>query len=106
MNKKLITVLYIFPLLFANWAIAECGGEHTGVESITPIKKERVNSLVTAVPNDGNIKGLVITSCGQCNFGYKGKKGCSLTIKIDKTIYQVEGTGIHDHGNAHGNEGF
>ena len=72
----------------------------------TPIKKVKVNSLVTTVPDDGNIEGLVITSCGQCKFGFKGKRGCSLTIKIGETIYPVKGTGIHDHGDAHGSEGF
>ena len=48
----------------------------------------------------------MITSCGQCKLGLKGKPGCSLTIKIGESIYPVEGTGIHDHGDAHGREGF
>ena len=69
-------------------------------------KKARVNTLVTVVPDDGNIEGLVITSCGQCNLGYKGKSGCSLTIKIGDSVYPVEGTGLHDHGDAHGSIGF
>ena len=86
--------------------IADCGADHDGWKNTAPVKKTRVNTLVMSVPDDGNIEGLVITSCGQCKFGYKGKSGCSLTIKIGESIYPVEGTGIHDHGDAHGSEGF
>ena len=82
------------------------GIDNKAVAPNAPIKKAKVNSLVTTVPDDGNIEGLVITSCGQCKFGFKGKRGCSLTIKIGETIYPVKGTGIHDHGNAHSPEGF
>ena len=35
------------------------------------------------------------------NFGYKKSKGCSLTIKIGETIYPVEGTKMHSHGDPH-----
>jgi hypothetical protein len=38
--------------------------------------------------------------------GYKGKQGCSLTIKIGDSVYPVEGTGLHDHGDAHGSIGL
>ena len=86
--------------------IADCGADHDGKKDTAPVKKARVNTLVMSVPDDGNIEGLVITSCGQCKFGYKGKPGCSLTIKIGDSIYPVEGTGIDDHGNEHGSEGF
>ena len=108
MNGKLISAIFILSLFIVNQVFADCGGDHGDVKGTidASAKIVRVNSLVTAVPDDGNIEGLVITSCGQCNLGYKGRKGCSLTIKIDKTIYPVEGTGIHDHGDAHGKEGF
>ena len=58
-----------------------------------------------SIPQNGEINGLVITSCGKCNLGTRDK-GCSLSVKIGKKIYPVEGTGIHDHGDAHGSEGF
>ena len=108
MNGKLISAIFILSLFFVNLVFADCGGDHDDVKGTidASAKIVRVNSLVTAVPDDGNIEGLVITSCGQCKLGYKEKSGCSLTIKIGESIYPVEGTGIHDHGDAHGSEGF
>jgi len=58
------------------------------------------------MPDNGNIEGLVITSCGQSKLGYKEKPGRSLTIKIGESIYPVEGIGTHDHGDVHGSEGY
>ena len=108
MNGKLISAIFILSLFIVNQVFADCGGDHGDVKGTidASAKIVRVNSLVTAVPDDGNIEGLVITSCGQCKLGYKEKPGCSLTIKIGESIYPVEGTGIHDHGDAHGSEGF
>ena len=103
MNRKLI---FIGALFMTGQVIADCGADHDVQKSVSPVKKTRVNTLVMSVPDDGNIEGLVITSCGQCKFGYKEKRGCSLTIKIGESIYPVEGTGIHDHGDEHGSEGF
>ena len=106
MNRKLITTIFILSLFIVNQISADSSGDQGDSKGVSPAKKVRVNSLVTAVPRDRNIEGLVITSCGQCKLGYKGKPGCSLTIKIGESIYPVEGTGIHDHGDAHGSEGF
>ena len=55
--------------------------------------------------NNGIIDGLVITSCGKCNFGTKDSR-CDLKVKIGEKTYPVSGTGLHDHGDAHSNEGF
>ena len=108
MNSKVISGIILLSLFIINQAFANCGGDHSEgkTHSNASVKKSKVNTLVTMVANDGNINGLVITSCGQCNLGLKGKPGCSLTIKIGESIYPVEGTGIHDHGDAHGKEGF
>ena len=108
MNSKVISGIIILSILIANQVFANSGVDHgngKGASDATA-KKSRLNSLVTVVPDDGNINGLVITSCGQCNLGLEGKPGCSLTIKIGESIYPVKGTGIHDHGDAHGSEGF
>lgn len=48
----------------------------------------------------------VETSCGQCNFGLKTKKGCDLAVRIDGKAYFVEGTAIDEHGDAHAKDGF
>ncbi|MEO8532575.1 MAG: DUF6370 family protein [Flavobacterium sp.] len=44
-------------------------------------------------------------SCGECQFGMKGKS-CDLAIRIDGKSYFVDGTTIHDHGDAHAKDGF
>ena len=108
MNRKVISGIILLSLFIINQVFANCGVDHNvgKAASDANVKKLKVNTLVTTVMDDGNINGLVITSCGQCKLGLKGKPGCSLTIKIGESIYPVEGTGIHDHGDAHGREGF
>jgi hypothetical protein len=44
-------------------------------------------------------------SCGSCNFKM-AKKGCFLAIKKDGVAYEVKGTGLDDHGDAHAADGF
>ncbi len=48
---------------------------------------------------------MVEASCGQCQFGMKGKS-CDLAIRIDGKSYFVEGTSIDSHGDAHAKDGF
>jgi hypothetical protein len=50
-------------------------------------------------------KKVVEASCGQCKFGMSGK-GCELAVRIDGKSYFVDGTSIHDHGDAHAGDGF
>ncbi len=49
---------------------------------------------------------VVEASCGMCQFKQKTDSGCVLTVKIDKKVYTVTGTGINDHGDAHADDGF
>jgi len=49
---------------------------------------------------------VVDASCGQCNFGIKGKGGCDLAVKIDGKAYFVDGVKIDSHGDAHANDGM
>lgn len=44
-------------------------------------------------------------SCGSCNFKMP-KQGCYLAIKKDQVAYEVKGTGLDDHGDAHTADGF
>lgn len=44
-------------------------------------------------------------SCGSCNFKM-AKKGCFLAVKKDDIAYEVKGTGLDDHGDAHAADGF
>ena len=55
---------------------------------------------------DADLVVEVKASCGQCNFGMKDAKGCDLAVKIDDKYYWVDGTSIHDHGDAHAEGGF
>ena len=48
---------------------------------------------------------VVEASCGQCQFGADGS-GCDLAIRREGKIYWVDGTGIDDHGDAHGDDGL
>jgi hypothetical protein len=47
----------------------------------------------------------VEASCGSCNFSMKGK-GCFLAVRVEGKAYLVDGTGLEDHGDAHGEDGF
>ena len=56
--------------------------------------------------NNMSINQIVDASCGQCQFGITGKAGCDLAVRIDGKSYFVDGTSIHDHGDAHADDGF
>ena len=47
----------------------------------------------------------VEAGCGMCMFGLKDKD-CLLSIRKDDKVLHVRGTGIDDHGDAHGDDGF
>ncbi len=59
-----------------------------------------------ATPDSTKKVQIVETSCGQCQFGLKTKKGCDLAVRIDGKAYFVEGTTIDEHGDAHASDGF
>ena len=56
--------------------------------------------------NNMSINQVVEAACGQCQFGITGKAGCDLAVQIDGKSYFVDGTSIHDHGDAHADDGF
>ena len=103
LNKKDVLLSLTILIFLSGPIFASCGSCQP--QNKAPVSKKS-SSLVTTIPKSGNIEGFVVTSCGMCNFGYKKNKGCSLTIKIGDTVYPVEGTSIHDHGDAHSKEGF
>lgn len=62
--------------------------------------------LVNAQDKSDKPKTLIVeASCGECNFGLKGKS-CDLAVRIDGKAYFVDGTKIDDHGDAHAADGF
>ncbi|SVB88261.1 uncharacterized protein METZ01_LOCUS241115, partial [marine metagenome] len=56
--------------------------------------------------NNMSINQVVEAACGQCQLGIIEKSGCDLAIRIDGKSYFVDGTSIHDHGDAHAVDGF
>ena len=103
LNKKNMSLSLPILIFISSFVFASCGSCEVQVKSVV-LKK--TNSLVITIPESGNIEGFAIASCGMCNFGYKESKGCSLTIKIGDTVYPVEGTSIHKHGDPHSEEGM
>ena len=65
-------------------------------------------SAITDSPQGNNISinQVVEAGCGQCQFRMTEKSGCDLAVKIDGKSYFVDGTTIHDHGDAHADDGF
>ena len=51
------------------------------------------------------VDALVETSCGQCQLEMSGD-GCDLAIVWQGKFYWVDGSGIDDHGDAHGGDGL
>ena len=100
-NKKSMLLILILSMFMTNYLYAGCGKCST--DSVPSPKKS--SSLVTVVSKSGDVEGLVLASCGMCNFGTREKE-CSLSIKIGDTIYPVKGTSIDDHGDSHSKEGF
>lgn len=63
----------------------------------TAPKKAETTKVIT--------KQTVDIACGECQFKMKGKD-CELAVKIDGKSYFVDGKGIDDFGDAHGEHGF
>ena len=103
LNKKNMSLSLLILIFISSFVFASCGSCEVQAK---PVVLKKANSLVTTIPESGNIEGFAIASCGMCNFGYKESKGCSLTIKIGDTVYPVEGTNIHKHGDPHSEEGM
>ena len=99
--KKFITIGF-WSLLSLNLIHAGCGS--CNVSS----KKAAVpaGEFVTSISDDGTVKGLVLASCGMCNFGMKNQNSCNLAIQISEQSYSVKGTGMEDQGDSHAKDGL
>ncbi len=60
---------------------------------------------MSAVGCSGSRSQVVEAACGQCQFGMAGE-GCDLAVRMGGRSWFVDGTGIDDHGDAHGPAGF
>jgi len=82
---KNVAILLLFTLL------------SFGLKAQTVSKKQASNQLIT--------NQVVEIACGECQFEMKGKD-CELAIRINGKSYFVDGKGIDDFGDAHGEHGF
>tara|TARA_B100002049_G_scaffold191397_1_gene148417 strand:- start:15 stop:260 length:246 start_codon:yes stop_codon:yes gene_type:complete len=53
-----------------------------------------------------SVNQIVEAACGQCQFEMTENSGCDLAVRIDGKSYFVDGTNIHEHGDAHADDGF
>ena len=65
-----------------------------------------LNKTESQKGKDMSIDQVVEAACGQCQFEMTEKSGCDLAVRIDGKSYFVDGTNIHEHGDAHANDGF
>ena len=83
---------------------------HAGCGGCRPIKKSPTShtqkvGLLESIPSTNRIQGNVLASCGMCNF-YTDNNDCSLAIKVGKTVLEVKGVDIDDHGDSHAKDGY
>ena len=90
--------LFSFQSLYAG-----CGSCKVSKKNVVAVSSP---NFATSIAKDGSLKGLVLASCGMCNFGMKDKRSCSLAIKVGEEVYSVQGSKIDDHGDSHAKDGF
>ena len=99
MGKLNQTILVLsFSLNIMHAGCGSCDVDNKKAEKPT-------GDFITKINENGIIKGLVLASCGMCNFGMKNIN-CSLAIQINEKAYDVRGTKIDDHGDSHAKDGF
>ncbi len=56
---------------------------------------------------DGVVKGRQVEAgCSLCIYDVESDQGCTLAIKMNDKVYLVTGTDMHDHGDAHADDGM
>lgn len=104
MLKSMVAVCVVVAGFSVRPALANCGSCASDAPAAAATSAPA--NLLKAVGDAGAVNGLVLASCGMCNFGMKDQKGCSLAIKIGETAFPVDGTKITDHGDAHSKGGL
>ena len=72
---------------------------------IEHFKKVTNTNVMTAIPQNRVVEGLVEASCGMCNFGMNSK-GCGLAIRIGEQVLKVKGSKLGEHGDVHAKDGM
>jgi hypothetical protein len=97
-SRTLTTILLVLIPLSA------CLGE-PAEKAPLPAASEAALALDGTVYTDTTVEA----SCGQCQFDLGSEAGaaaCDLAVRVDGVALFVEGTGIDDHGDSHGADGF
>ena len=71
-----------------------------------PEMPQITNKTESQIGKDMSINQVVEAACGQCQFEMTEKSGCDLAVRIDGKSYFVDRTNIHEHGDAHADDGF
>tara|TARA_B100001769_G_C21968307_1_gene520890 strand:- start:30 stop:446 length:417 start_codon:yes stop_codon:yes gene_type:complete len=96
LNQIILVLSFSLDVMYAG--CGSCNVDNKKAEKPT-------GDFITEINESGTIKGLVLASCGMCNFGMKNIN-CSLAIQINEKAYDVKGTKIDDHGDSHAKDGF
>mgnify|MGYP001253004276 FL=1 len=99
--KNLFYALFVL-LVSVSLTYGGCGSCNVSNQKATTPS----GNFIINIGEKGVVNGLVLASCGMCNFGMKNKRGCSLAIQINDIAYDVKGTDIDDHGDSHAKNGF
>lgn len=59
----------------------------------------------TDTPNPSQKTDTLEAACGMCQLGLKGDD-CALAVRVNGKAYNVDGTHIDSHGDAHAKDGF
>ena len=97
-NKFPIILISVFTVNMIYAGCGACNVDNKKAES-------PIGDFVTSVSENGTVDGMVLASCGMCNFGMRNKD-CSLAIQISYKAYNVKGSDIDDHGDSHAKDGF
>ena len=96
LTSKILISIFTLNILYAG--CGACNVDNKKAENPT-------GDFVTSVSGDGTVNGMVLASCGMCNFGMRSRD-CSLAIQISDKAFHVKGTKIDDHGDSHAKDGF
>ena len=96
LTSKILISIFTLNILYAG--CGACNVDNKKAENPT-------GDFVTSVSGVGTVIGMVLASCGMCNFGMRSRD-CSLAIQISDKAFHVKGTKIDDHGDSHAKDGF
>lgn len=65
----------------------------------------QVAAKLAQTPDPGKPLMTLETSCGECSYGMEGT-GCDVAVRLPEGTFYVDGVGISEFGNPHGEHGY